>query len=96
MQNLADENPDASRLHLILGKLYFEAGNFPKAIAILQPIGERNSLYSSEARWNLLLSYLATYDLHQKDCEALLAKIIADPGHFGREWAIALQEKLKR
>ena len=96
MQNLADENPDASRLHLILGKLYFEAGNFPQAIAILQPIGERNSLHSSEARWNLLLSYLATYDSHQKDYEALLAKIIADPGHFGREWAIALQEKLKR
>ncbi|MFM9947456.1 MAG: tetratricopeptide repeat protein [Saprospiraceae bacterium] len=96
MQNLADEKPDASRLHLILGKLYFEAGDFAKAIAILQPVSERNSLYASEARWNLLLSYLVRYESHQKDYKMLLSKIIADPRHFRHDSAIALSEKLKR
>jgi len=96
MQQIADEKPDASRLHLILGKLYFEAGDFPKAIAVLQPVSERNSLYASEARWNLLLSYLANYESHQANYEALMDKIIADPRHFRYDSANALRKKLKR
>lgn len=95
MQQIADEKPDASRLHLILGKLYFETGDFPKAIAVLQPVSERNSLYASEARWNLLLSYLANYESNQANYEALMDKIIADPRHFRYDSANALRKKLK-
>ncbi len=85
-------NPNISRLQLILGKLYFENGEYEKAIGVLKPISEKPTVHASEAQWNLLLAYLARYESHKNECRKLLGEILSDPSHFGYKKAQELQE----
>lgn len=96
VKSLADERPDASQLHLILGKLYFEAKDFPRAIAVLKPISERKSVFAGEAKWNLLLSYLANYKMNAQEFEFLLNEITRNPRNNRYEQALKIRENLKR
>lgn len=71
----------------------FDDAQFAAAAEIYEREAARETLYTEQAEWNLLLCYLAT---DQEDAfDTLLTQLTAQQNHMFHERALALKEKIQ-